>query len=77
MNNETKTMALPVRISWMIGSRATVIAGTPESGGDAGWSLVEVAVFDLAGFMARHPAARMPCWRRFEAGGDLAHLAAG
>lgn len=56
---------LPVRLAWMRGSTATVIAGTPGSHGDAGWTIVEVDASDIEGFMARHPEAAMPCWRRF------------
>lgn len=68
---------LPVRLAFVTATRGgshpaeTVIAGSPGSSGDAGWTIV--ACVDLAHarrVMAEYPQARMPCWRRLESQDD-------
>ena len=59
---------LPVRVQFAL-DNSIVIAGTPGSTGEAGWSVVEFESRDRAlHFMAERPQARMPCWGRIERG---------
>jgi hypothetical protein len=55
---------LPVRLAFDAAG-GWVIAGTPGSHGDAGWSTVEcVSRRELESVAADYPQARMPCWTR-------------
>jgi hypothetical protein len=37
-----------------------------EPFGHTGWTVSEMSAEDAARFVARHPNAAMPCWRRFD-----------
>lgn len=64
MATKTKKYPLPVRLSWIRAGK-TVIAGTPGSYGDAGWTTMYCASAEhRASIMARFPAARMRGWWR-------------
>jgi hypothetical protein len=69
MNNatqNTKPIELPARCAFKDGR--IVIAGTPGSWGDAGWSMVRCRdAAHMRQVMADYPTAAMPCWRRLEA----------
>lgn len=57
---------VPARLAWS-GDRCQVVMGSAGSYGDAGWGVFEFASPELASeFVARHPQASLPCWRRFE-----------
>jgi hypothetical protein len=64
-----QTVEIPARLAFIIGKPGEhTIKGAPGTHGDAGWTLFDVRVNDVAGFMARNASAAMPCWRRFENG---------
>lgn len=59
---------LPVRLG-RNANRKVVILGSEPTYGDAGWGLVACSCReDALRVMAENPQARMPCWRRIEAG---------
>lgn len=60
---------LPVRVAFSYDRKREVIKGSKGSWGDAGWTLIACVDRDHAlQVMADFPQARMPCWRRIEAG---------
>lgn len=66
-----KTFCLPMRLAFKPdnGGRRDVVAGTPGSHGDAGWTVVEFPSIESAmRCMSEYPQARMPCWKRIESG---------
>lgn len=67
MNNATVApVSLPYRLTF---DGPTPTGGLPKvkpGRGNAGWTVATFASIDDArAFMAAHPGAEMPCWRRF------------
>jgi hypothetical protein len=67
--NGGATVKIPARLAFVDGKPGErAIKGSAGTHGDAGWTLFEVPASEVQGFVHRHAAAAMPCWRRFSFG---------